>query len=51
MTALVQALSWLSAKTNIETETLKMVAIFSSVGLFFSLICVIYRLDLGVEFF
>jgi hypothetical protein len=51
MTALVQAISRLSAKTNIETEILKVLAIFSGVGLLVSLICVAYGLDLGAEFF
>jgi hypothetical protein len=51
MTALVQAISWLSASTNIETETLKSVAILSGAGLFVSLLCVTYGLDFGAEFF
>jgi hypothetical protein len=51
MTALVQAISWLSASKDIETETLKTLAMLSGVGLLFSLICVAYGLDLGAEFF
>jgi hypothetical protein len=51
MTAFVQAISWLSVSTNIETETLKMLAILSGAGLFVSLLCVAYGLDLGAEFF
>jgi hypothetical protein len=51
MTAFVQAISWLSASTTIETETLKMLAILSGAGLFVSLLCVAYGLDLGAEFF
>jgi hypothetical protein len=51
MTAFVQAISWLSASTNIEIETLKMLAILSGAGLFVSLLCVAYGLDLGAEFF
>jgi hypothetical protein len=51
MTALVQAISRLSASTNIETETLKMIAIFSGAGLFVSLLCATYGLDLSPGFF
>jgi hypothetical protein len=51
MAALVQALSRLSVSTNVETETLKMLAIFSGAGLFVSLLCAAYGLDLGAEFF
>ena len=51
MTALVQAISRLSATTNIETETLKMLAIFSGTGLLVSVLFAAYGLDLGAEFF
>jgi hypothetical protein len=51
MAALVQAISRLTANTNIETETLKMFAIFSGAGLLVSLVCAAYGLDLGAEFF
>jgi hypothetical protein len=51
MTALVQTISRLSASTNIETETLKMLAMLSGLGLFVSLLCAAYGLDLGAEFF
>jgi len=50
MIALVQAISWLSASTNIETETLKMLAIFSGAGLFVSILFAAYGLDLGRSF-
>ena len=51
MTALVQAISRLSANTNIETETLKMLAIFSGAGLFVSILFATYGLDLSPGFF
>ena len=52
MTALVQAFSRLSAATNIETETLKLLAIFCAAGLFFSLYMGLgYDLDLSPGFF
>jgi len=52
MTALVQAISRLSASANIETETtLKMLAILSGSGRCLSLFCATYGLDLGAEFF
>jgi hypothetical protein len=51
MTTLVQAVSWLSASTNIEAETLKILTILSGTGLFVSLLCAAYGLDLGAEFF
>lgn len=51
MAALVQVLSRLSATTNIETETLKMLAIFSGVGLLVSILFAAFGLDLGAEFF
>jgi hypothetical protein len=51
MAALVQALSRFSAGTNVETEPLKMLAILSGVGLFVSLLCTAYGLDIGAEFF
>ena len=51
MTALVQAISRLSAGTNVETETLKTLAMLSGAGLFVSLLYAAYGLDLGAEFF
>jgi hypothetical protein len=49
--AFVQAISRLSATTNIETETLKMLAIFSGAGLLVSILFAAGGLDLGAEFF
>jgi hypothetical protein len=51
MTALAQALSRLSAATNIEIETLKAIAVFCGVGLLISLLCMTYGLDLSPGFF
>ena len=51
MAALVQVLSRLSATTSIETETLKMLAIFSGAGLLASVLFAACGLDLGAEFF
>ena len=51
MTALVQALARISAATNIEIETLKVLAIFCGLGLAVSLIGVAYGLDLGAGLF
>ena len=51
MTALARAISHLSVTTNIETETLKMLAIFSGAGLFVSILFAAYGLDIGAEFF
>ncbi|MGB6436979.1 MAG: hypothetical protein WBF59_23465 [Bradyrhizobium sp.] len=52
MAALIRAFSTLSiTTTNLETENLKMLAIFSGAGLFASLLCAAYGLDLGAEFF
>jgi hypothetical protein len=51
MTALVQALSRISASTNIETEALKVVAAFCCAGLLVSLLCMTYGLDLSPGFF
>jgi hypothetical protein len=51
MAALVQVLSRLSATTNIETETLKMLAIFSGTGLLVSILFAACGLDVGAEFF
>jgi hypothetical protein len=45
MTALVQAISRFAAATSIETETLKVLAIFCGAGLFLSLLCMTYGLD------
>jgi hypothetical protein len=49
MTALVQAISRLSAGTSAEIETLEMLAIFSGAGLLISLLCASYGLWLGFE--
>jgi hypothetical protein len=51
MAALVQALSRFSATTNIETETLKILAAFCCAGLVVSLLCATYGLDLSPGFF
>ena len=51
MTALVQAISRLSASTDVETETLKLLAIVSGVGLFVSILFAAYGLDLSPGFF
>jgi hypothetical protein len=51
MTALVQALSRFSTATNIETETLKVLAMFCGAGLAVSLLCATYGLDLSPGFF
>jgi hypothetical protein len=51
MTALVQALSRLSASTDVETETLKLLAILSGAGLFVSILFATYGLDLSPGFF
>jgi hypothetical protein len=51
MTALVQAFSRFSAATNIEAETLKMLAIFCCAGLVASLLCATWGLDLSPGFF
>lgn len=51
MAAIVQALSRLSAATNVETDTLKAVAIFCGAGLALSLVCMIYGLDFTPGFF
>jgi|ERR1700684_3401988 hypothetical protein len=51
MTALVQALSRLSAGTDVGTETLKLLAILSGAGLFVSILFATYGLDLSPGFF
>jgi len=51
MTALVRAFSRLSATTHIETETLKVLAIFCCAGLVLSLLLATYGLDLSPGFF
>jgi hypothetical protein len=51
MAALVQALSRLSASTNVETETLKLLAIFCGAGLFVWILFATYGLDLSPGFF
>jgi hypothetical protein len=52
MTALVQAFSRLSAATNIDAETLKLLAIFCGAGLVFSIFMGLgYGLDLSPGFF
>jgi hypothetical protein len=50
MTALVQAFSRLSATTNIETETLKVIAAFCCAGLAASVLCATCGLDLSRAF-
>ena len=53
MTALVQALSRVSAGTSEETETLKLMALISSAGLLVAVIFALYgpTLDLSSGFF
>jgi hypothetical protein len=51
MAALVQALYRLSERTDVETETPKLLAIFCGAGLLVSLVCAAYGLDLGAAFF
>jgi hypothetical protein len=51
MTALIQALSRFSNTSNIETETLKLLAMFCGAGLFISLLFASYGLDLSPGFF
>ena len=51
MTALVQALSRISSTTNIETETLKVLAAFCCAGLAVSLLVATYGVDLSPGFF
>jgi hypothetical protein len=51
MTAFIQALSRFSSATDIETETLKVLAIFCGVGLVVSLLCATWGLDLSAGFF
>jgi len=51
MTALVQAISRLSATANIETGTLKLLAVFCCAGLVVSLLCATWGRDLSPGFF
>jgi hypothetical protein len=51
MTALVQALSRISASTNVEAETLKVLGLFCGAGLVVSLLFATYGLDLSPGFF
>ena len=51
MTALAQAFSRFSANTNLEADTLKILAMFSGAGLVVSLICASHGIDLGSELF
>lgn len=52
MTALVQAISrYRATRTETETDTFKMVALFCGVGLAVSLICATCGLDLSPGFF
>jgi hypothetical protein len=51
MTALVQAFSRLTASTNIEADTLKVLAAFCCAGLAVSFLCATYGLDLSLGFF
>ena len=48
MTALVHALSH-ALQTNAEVDSLKIVAIFSGLGLLVSLLCVLLFLTYGVD--
>jgi hypothetical protein len=50
MAALVQALSRFGS-TDVETETLKLLAIFCGAGLFVSILFATYGLDLSLGFF
>lgn len=50
MTALVQAFSRFSAATNIETERLKVLAIFCCACLAVSLLCGTWGLDISAGF-
>jgi hypothetical protein len=50
MTELVQALSRFGG-TNVETETLKLIAIFCGAGLLLSIVFATYGLDLSPVFF
>jgi hypothetical protein len=50
MTALVQALSRFSG-TNVETETLMLLAMFCGAGLLVSILLATYGLDLSPGFF
>jgi len=51
MTAFVQALSRISTATTLQTETLKLLAMFCGAGLFVSLLLATYGLDLSPGFF
>jgi hypothetical protein len=52
MTALVQALYRLSVtSSNPEIETLKLLAILCDIGVFVSILCASYGLDLSPGFF
>jgi hypothetical protein len=51
MPVLVQALFRLSASTNVEAETLKLLAILSGAGLVASILFAAYDLDLSPAFF
>jgi hypothetical protein len=51
MTALVQAISRLSAGSNAEVETLKLLTVLSGAGLFISILFASFGLDLSSEFF
>jgi hypothetical protein len=50
MAALVQAFSQLGG-TDVETETLKLIAIFCGAGLFVSIMYATYGVDLSPGFF
>jgi hypothetical protein len=51
MTALVQAFSRFSATSNVETDTLKVLAAFSCAGLVVSLLFATLGLDLSSSFY
>lgn len=52
MTALVQAISrYRASRTETEIDTFALVVLFCSAGLFVTLICATYGLDLSPGFF
>lgn len=51
MTALVQAISRLTARTKSESEILKVLAILCAAGLLVSILLATYGLDLSPDYF
>ena len=52
MTAIIQAASRLTTRTDVDSEPLKAILIFSGIGLLLSLVAIqAYGLDLSVGFF